>query len=168
MPTGRRTELTKELQKKMVEIVASGNTMSTAYGSQGVSESAFYLWMKTGEDAHKLPASKRTPYQKKCLEFMGNIKKARNEAKQRYQQIVYKEAPKDWRCSAWWLERNFPDEYALVSKVERTENIQHNVKVDATIKVELSEERAEKIATIVQGLIPLPASKGANGRTKVE
>lgn len=53
------------------------------------------------------------------FQFVQAIKKARSEAMDRNVEIIQTAAKKTWQAAAWYLERQFPEEFASESKTVR-------------------------------------------------
>ena len=105
--SGRKTKLTKELTDEIVKRIRAGNYIKVACQAVGISHTAYFDWIKKGEDGI-------APY----AEFLGAIKKAEAEAHVNYVAIIASQAPTQWQAAAWWLERKFPDKWAKREKIE--------------------------------------------------
>lgn len=110
-PRGRKTLLTPELQKRMVDVISATGQDKDAYELAGISEASFYGWLKRGTEE---PAG---PY----FEFLGAIKEAK--ARRRASlvaQIQLAARGGTWQAAAWLLERTESATYALRNKHEIT------------------------------------------------
>lgn len=60
----------------------------------------------------------------KKTEFSEAIKKAEKEAKDKGKEIaimsIFKAMPNQWQAAAWWLERNYPEEYRNRTETDLT------------------------------------------------
>lgn len=90
---GRKTLLTPETVKELVNVIAAGGTDKDAYTYVGISAETFYSWMKKSE-------------------FSEQIIRARAQSKVRRIARIAKAGETDWRADAWYLERRYPEEYA--------------------------------------------------------
>ena len=91
------SEKTEEICKHL----ETGLRREDAWEFVGISEATFYEWLKKPE-------------------FSESIKKAELKNKQRNIVIIQNAAKKTWQASAWWLERRFPEEFALKQRLEHT------------------------------------------------
>ena len=94
MPTGRPTKLTPELQRRICEAIAAGNTRHDAAEYAGVGESTVRSWLAQG----------RPQRRGKFRAFLAAVKKAEADAVVRNVAIIQKAASKQWQAAAWWLE----------------------------------------------------------------
>ena len=180
----------------MGEILREGNTYRTACGLIGVSEASFYSWINQGEaiQAEGKPPSKLSVKRKRLLEFFETVKEAvayskrinaeliqrvalGGETMERVEhydsegnvtKVLEKKAPPNWQASAWLLERRHPMEYGRKERIDVKQESTHDVNVDHKVKVELSEKRAERIASIIHELLPLPPGSGVNRGSEVK
>ncbi len=91
------SEKTEEICKHL----ETGLRREDAWAFAGISEATFYEWLKKPE-------------------FSESIKKAELKNKQRNIVIIQNAAKKTWQASAWWLERKYPEEFALKQRLEHT------------------------------------------------
>lgn len=80
---------------EMVKYLQNGNTRVDSCILAGISYETFSQWMK------------RYP------EFQEAIKKAETQCKSRNIHLVQKAALTTWQAACWWLERRYPQEFAL-------------------------------------------------------
>ena len=104
---GRKTKLTRELTDEIVKRIRAGNYIKVACQAVGISHTAYFDWIKKGEQGI-------SPYS----EFLYSVKKAEAEAHVTYVAIIASQAPTQWQAAAWWLERKFPDRWAKREKIE--------------------------------------------------
>lgn len=84
----------KELATSVViNLVRSGSSLKDACHQAGVGYSTFFRWKAQNPD------------------LSSRVKKAESDGKQWHIQNIRKHAEKDWKASAWFLERKFPREY---------------------------------------------------------
>lgn len=99
-----KPKLTEELAEEAIRLVRNGASNADVIAWLGVSETAFYGWLKTP----------KTDAQRKLVEGM---KKAETERKLWHLQHIHKAAEDgDWKASAWYLERRYPREYARTQR----------------------------------------------------
>lgn len=90
---------TPETMAVILEAIRRGGSFGMAAECAGISARAFYSWK--AEDA----------------EFASTIKKVRTEcALIKLDKIASSE---QWQAHAWWLERQFPEDFSLVQKIEQ-------------------------------------------------
>ena len=106
---GRRTKLTPDVQKRVVEAIRAGNYKEVAARYAGIGESTFYEWLKRG-------ASHRVGY----VEFAEAVKNAEAEAEVRDVALIEKAAMENWTAAAWRLERRYPDRWGRRERHEIT------------------------------------------------
>ena len=104
---GRKTKLTEKLTEDIVKRIRAGNYIKVACLAVGISHTAYFDWIKKGEEGI-------SPYS----EFLYSVKKAEAEAHVNYVAIIASQAPAQWQATAWWLERKFPDKWAKREKIE--------------------------------------------------
>ncbi len=169
---GRKSLLTPELQEEICQYLKEGHYQVTAIDLVGIAESTYYHWLQQGEEASikyengEELTEKETIY----MEFLESIKKAIAFSIRRDVAHIDKAGEKDWKARAWKLERMKPALFSLKENVNRQETINHNVHIteDVNVKVELSDERAERIATIIRELEPEPKKIGSNSGNGID
>lgn len=98
MKKGRKLKLTKELVKKMVKLIRDGLFYKDVCKIVGIGETTFYRWMNFGERGIE-------PF----LEFRVLVQRATAKAIIDNVKIISDASEKDWRASAWILEKRFPE-----------------------------------------------------------
>lgn len=90
-----REDITKQLCKFIKS--SKGSVRKKATKKVGISYDTFREWWE------------------KHPEFSESIKKAESESRQKGKEyaisMIFKNMAKSWYAGAWWLERNFPDEF---------------------------------------------------------
>lgn len=100
-----KPKLTDELADKALDLIKGGATNADVIAWLGVVESTFYAWLK----------DPKTDPQRKLSE---GIKKAEVERKLWHLNKIHQAAKNgDWKASAWYLERRYPNEYARTNRV---------------------------------------------------
>jgi hypothetical protein len=95
MPTGRPSALTPEVQRRLCDAIAAGNTRHDAAQFAGVGESTLRAWLAQG----------RRRRRGKLRALLQAVHKAEAEAVVRNVAIIQRAAATSWQAAAWWLER---------------------------------------------------------------
>ena len=95
MSTGRPSALTPEVQRRLCDAIAAGNTRNDAAEYAGVGESTLRRWLAQG----------RRRRSGKFRALLAAVKKAEADAVVRNVAIIQKAAATSWQAAAWWLER---------------------------------------------------------------
>lgn len=100
-----KPKLTPELAREAIRLVQNGASNSDVISYLGVAESTFYAWL-------------RDPQNDAQVELAQGLKKAETERKLWHLQRIHKAAEEgDWKASAWYLERRYPNEYARTQRI---------------------------------------------------
>lgn len=97
----RKPKLTYDLVEKAVEMKSHGLSNADICRGLGVSETAFYNWLREPDNRVKLA-------------LVDGLRKAEAEYKEQLLQTIWKAAsngPQTWTAAAWLLERKYPDEF---------------------------------------------------------
>lgn len=82
----------------------------------GVSPSAAYQWMAIARGGQNRPID--PDMVTRCERFLAEVEQARAYAVARNVGVVQQAAQGGtWQAAAWWLERQFPEEFARTSRV---------------------------------------------------
>jgi hypothetical protein len=93
---GRPTKRTPEREQRLLDALRAGNTRLHAARYAGVGENTFGDWLRHFRD------------------FRDLVEKAEADAIVRHVANIAKAAADgQWTASAWWLERRYPQDYAL-------------------------------------------------------
>jgi len=119
---GRKTKLTEERFKQIVNLVKVGNFASVAASAAGISEATYYGWLKRGREEGE--ALKEGESGSIFFEFLEAIKKAEGQAEARSIMRIQTASEENWTAAAWYLERKYPDRWGRKdrSKVEVTDS----------------------------------------------
>ena len=131
--SGRKTKLTPTLQDEIVKRIRAGNYIKVACQAVGISHTAYFDWIKKGEEGI-------SPYS----EFLYSVKKAEAEAHVNYVAIVASQAPNQWQAAAWWLERKFPDKWGKKEKIDIKQELVTSKEVE-TIEARFSHPSAKEL-----------------------
>lgn len=99
---GRPLKLNEDLIEKVCEHLKHGAFVETAVACAGIPKATFYYWMK-------LANTKPKSIYKKLLDA---VEKAQAEAEANDLLYITKARAKNWKASAWRLERRFPQRWA--------------------------------------------------------
>lgn len=100
------------VKDQIVSHIKSGCPQSEAYTATGIGESTFYKWMRDD------------------CQFFLSVRRAQAECVARNAAIINVAGQKDWRASAWYLERRSAE---FMTKSE----VKHEVEVDINYSQEL-------------------------------
>lgn len=100
---GRRSKLTPEVQERITDALTVGVPRATAASHAGISESTFYNWLEKGEAANR----------GRFVEFLEAVKAAETQAEMTAVATWRTAMGTDWRAAKEFLERRFPEKYAL-------------------------------------------------------
>jgi DNA-binding protein Fis len=95
-----RRKLTPEVHKRICDLLRAGNYLETAAAVAGIDRGTIRKWIKRGQGDEE-------PY----ATFAADATKAMSEAEARDVLAISKGAAKDWRASAWRLERRNPKKW---------------------------------------------------------
>ena len=91
---GRPTKRTPEVQRRLCDALAAGNTRRAACAFAGISDETLARW------------------QSRFVDFADAVKKAEGDAEVRNVAIIARAAQSgSWQAAAWWLERRYPEAY---------------------------------------------------------
>lgn len=100
-----KPKLTKELAEEAIKLVKGGASNQDVIDYLGVAESTFYAWL-------------REPQNEAQAALAQGLKKAETERKLWHLQRIHEAAKNgDWKSSAWYLERRYPNEYARTQRI---------------------------------------------------
>jgi hypothetical protein len=102
MPTGRPTVLTPDVQRRICDAIAAGNTRHDAAEYAGVGASTVRTWLAKGRRQHR----------GKFRAFLTAVKKAEADAVVRNVAIIQKAGTTKWQAAAWWLERKRGEDWS--------------------------------------------------------
>ena len=120
--TGRKTKLSPDLQKRLLDAIAAGNYIHTACAAVGIGESTYFKWLERGRAGE-------SPYR----EFMEALTRAEQQAIVSLVKIVRSHAIGDWRAAAFLLERRQKKDWG------RHETL------DATVTTKLDEDLERRL-----------------------
>lgn len=107
LPDGKGGKEPRKRWEVIVERIRSGIPIETACLSTGVGVATYYRWRDWGED--RWIDGKLRRARPEYREFRDATTRARAEGESVHVANIAAAAPKDWRASAWYLERAHPE-----------------------------------------------------------
>jgi hypothetical protein len=149
-PKGTTVLLDDTRRDELINLIVLGVPVSKAVGMVNLAESTFYHWMSRGmterDRLATIPDAKPKPEEKIYLDFLESLTRARNEAIAKKVAVISSAASQgDWKASAWWLERQVPEEFGRIDKQEVLSHSVSEVRVTVTMG-----ELQEKIAKVLE------------------
>lgn len=92
---GRPSKFTKPRKERIIKAISAGCTYEMAADYAGISRTTLWGWLRKGED------SKNKSY---CT-FLNEVKRAEIEGAMVHLGTITQASAKDWKASAWMLER---------------------------------------------------------------
>jgi len=148
---GRALILLDEVKRdELINLIVLGMPVNKAVAMVNISESTFYNWMSRGmverDRLATIPDAKPKPEEKIYLEFLESLTRARAEAIAKKVAVISSAASQgDWKASAWWLERQVPEDFGRIDKQEVLSHSVSEVRVTVTMG-----ELQEKIAKVLE------------------
>jgi len=135
---GRPKGLTPEVEESLLKNIRAGIPIRTAAVAAGIDERTFYNWMRRGEDeSYRISKGEEArDSESDFFHFFQYVMRAREEAKAGHVAVISKAGKEgDWRASAWWLARQFRDEFGDNPPAPQnvTNNVQNNLNISATM-----------------------------------
>lgn len=105
---GQKPRLTPELAEQAIQLVKGGASNQDVIAWLGIGDSTFYRWLREPKDEAQEALAE-------------GMKRAETERKLWHLQRIHKAAENgDWKASAWYLERRYPNEYARTQRIAGT------------------------------------------------
>jgi hypothetical protein len=117
---GRKSKLTPEVTKIILETLRVGATFEAAAGRAGVDVSTIHHWRRSGKAEDGEGKLEKTP---ELVEFALAVDRAIAEAETRLVGLVNRAAPKQWQAAAWILERRWAGQYGSKQKIDMDANV---------------------------------------------
>ena len=131
-----KTKLTDKLAEDIITAIENGANFKDAAIYNGITEQTFYNWLNKGKKAKG----------GKFKEFYERMEEAKIKNKIFHITNINKAGKKDWKASAWRLERMYPEEYA---KPE----IQNNIQIENKNKINSNNNYNKKLDDIMDKAI---------------
>jgi len=114
MARGRKTKLTPEIQKTILDIIRAGNYAKVACEAAGINSDTYYEWLNRGKKDKE--AGKTTIFSDFSEEIMRSaaIAEAANVAR-----IRQAADAGTWQAAAWFLERKYGDRWGRNDKLRQ-------------------------------------------------
>ncbi len=149
-PKGTTVLLDDTKREELINLIVLGVPISKSVGMIGISEQTFYNWMSRGmiekERINTIVGAKPKPEEKIYLDFLESVTRARAEAIAKKVAVISSAAAQgDWKASAWWLERQVPEEFGKIERQEILSQSYSEVKVTVSMG-----ELQEKIAKVLE------------------
>jgi hypothetical protein len=103
---GRPSKLTDEVTANLERMLKGGGYVETAVVAAGISADTFQRWIERGDPAGRRRADE--PYR----EFRRRMEVALAAGEQEHVLNIARAGRKDWKASAWLLERQYPARWA--------------------------------------------------------
>jgi hypothetical protein len=141
--------LNAEIYQTLLDYIRMGTPITHAVGAAGISSKAFYNWMARGmserERLAAVPNAKENPTEVIFVHFVHSVERTKAEAVAKKIATVTKASiDGDWRAAAWWLERQVPNEFGKIDRVEIGGNNAEPIRV----QIEMGDLEA-KIARVI-------------------
>lgn len=114
MGSGRRTKCTPALIKEISQVLLAGNYICVACDYAGITEATYFGWINraTAElDRVEREGGEVSEKEKIFVDFFKSVTRARTSAEIHSVHTLRKAGEEDWRASAFYLERSFPDRW---------------------------------------------------------
>lgn len=149
-PKGTTMLLDDVKRDELLNLIVLGLPVNKAVGMVNIGETTFYSWMSRGMIEHErlstVVGAKPNPDEEIYLNFWKSVTRARNEAIAKKVAVVSSAAAQgDWKASAWWLERQVPDEFGRIDRQEILSQSVSEVRVTVSMG-----ELQDKIAKVLE------------------
>jgi len=149
-PKGRTLLLDDVKREELLNLITLGVPISKCVAMVGIGENTFYHWMSRGmierERLNTVPNAKPKPEEKIYINFWESVTRARAEAVAKKVAVISSAAAQgDWKASAWWLERQVPEEFG---RIERQEILSQSIS-EVRVTVSMGELQ-DKIAKVLE------------------
>ena len=154
-----KTKLTPELQKKLIKCIRAGSYIVVACRAVGISEFAFYDWIKKGKKGIE-------PYTK----FTKSVRQAQAIGELKIYSEIRSQVKKDWRAGMEILARKYPQRWAkkdrLEVKTKKTVESKQFIEISKKIELLLPEQRKQLITLAIKAEEEFMKSNANNGDSK--
>jgi hypothetical protein len=119
--------LTKERFEKLVNAAKEASFRKDQASHAGVSWSTYKNWLMVGRKVRDGKIEREcTEHEMTCLDLLSAVEAAEYKAGTELVSLIKTAAEGDWRAAAWYLERRFPEQFALVRKIEGMHKHEHD------------------------------------------
>lgn len=133
----------------IMALVAGGAAPSDAAAQLGISPSNFTTWQERGSGPQADAG---------YVQFSELLNKAREVGKNWHVRNIHWHARKNWVPSAWWLERNFPDQFGKRSAVDVTHTHLRGTGRPEIKEIPITSADLMRTALMLQGAEPAQAT----------
>lgn len=122
---GYPPKLTPDVQKRICDLVRTGNYRETACAAVGIASRTLRVWLRKASEAEaKADAGQElTEADKRHLEFAEALDAAEAEGEARDVMLIGKAASLDWKAAAWRLERRGSKRWGYKQQIEHSGSI---------------------------------------------
>ena len=156
-----KTKLTPELQKKLIKCIRAGSYIVVACRAVGISEFAFYDWIKKGKKGIE-------PYTK----FTKSVRQAQARGELKIYSEIRSQVKKDWRAGMEILARKYPQRWAkkdrLEVKTKKTVESKQFIEISKKVDNLLPEQKKQLITLAIKAEEEFMKSNANNGDNKNE
>lgn len=138
MKRGRKIKLTDEIIERFCDCIRNGLSNKDACIACRICEETFYSWKRDVEENNQ-----EKPNFTKKVKLLECIKEAEADFKNFHIKNINELAQKDWKASAWMLERRFPQEYARIDRNAASSTTQERDVEDLTPIADMLKETNE-------------------------
>lgn len=120
---GRPSKISQEIIKNITDALKTGAYIETAAVYAGIDKKTLYTWLKKGN------RKEGAIY----VQFLHAVDNAMAEAELIDIQNLQKAAQRDWRASAWRLERKFPNKWGYkqqIKELDPDDDLNHKSIID--------------------------------------
>ena len=154
-----KTKLTPELQKKLIKCIRAGSYIVVACRAVGISEFAFYDWIKKGKKGIE-------PYTK----FTKSVRQAQARGELKIYSEIRSQVKKDWRAGMEILARKYPQRWAkkdrLEVKTKKTVESKQFIEISKKVDNLLPEQKKQLITLAIKAEEEFMKSNANNGDNK--
>src|SRR3954462_11524422 len=143
--TGRRTKLTPQVRDRLVEALRKGYYLETAAELAGVGRRTVYTWLERGRAALAHSAQSRGS-EAIYADFAEAVATANAAAEADAIDVIRRD--QDWRATAFFLERRFPDRWRRRDSHELTGADGGAIATDAQNDVDLRRLSGDELAQL--------------------
>jgi hypothetical protein len=144
---GRPTTLTPKVQEEICKTLRAGNFLDTAITYAGLSRATVREWMRRGRaELARLEADPRArllkteqPY----VDFVEALEQAMAHAETLHVAMITSASKKDWKASAWMLERAHPQRWGAKHRLDVSGRLDMRTEIVVEIGAEGDEEGDE-------------------------
>jgi hypothetical protein len=154
MPGGRPTKCTKKITQAVVRAIRRGHYQEVAFELAGIPRSTAYDWLARGEAA--IAAGDERPSEQVFIQFSDSVKKATAQSEDERLKRITEEA--QWQSHAWYLERKFPERWALSRRIDEAAEKRAAKVIDNLLELVSDDAKREILGVLTREHITDPDS----------